>query len=136
MNNVIGQSPCVVVKKLTSDPSCLNENVVMVPLPGGAYFYPPDFLGQRGDPCLCNRPFYNLISACGKCQGLDRSFALWTDFAKDCPKMYDEYPANVPGDTQIPQWAMSDGQVCQRYADSLLMCPRAHIDHRAGPISI
>ncbi|KAI9446132.1 hypothetical protein H4582DRAFT_1903720 [Lactarius indigo] len=77
--------------------------------PGNHYTGPsgPD----NGDLCKCNTVVYNLVSACGACQGGTQiPYSIWSSncTAKASPRTF---PGSVPAGTRVPKWAYIDSSI-------------------------
>jgi len=108
--NTLNQNPCLVAAYIAA--VCNNgEFDVPALLPQNSYAGPSGT--DNGDICKCNVVFYNLISACGACQGETWiPYAAWT---RNCTSTWasqanvtDNLPKPVPAGTRVQQWALHD----------------------------
>jgi len=108
MTNGKGQNPCLVVAYLSSD--CANIPWQVSALPAGATTVPYSApVPPYANECRCNTVAYDLLSACGICQGSIAS--TWSDWTQNCAASITavgKYPRTIPSQIDIPGWAYWD----------------------------
>lgn len=84
-----------------------DKNWVVTP-PKNATYDPPS--RDIASACQCNTVAYNLMEACGYCQGVQ--IGDWKSWITNCPEAYvgKEYKPAVPSETVIPPWAREDSR--------------------------
>ncbi|KAF8329849.1 uncharacterized protein EI90DRAFT_1353804 [Cantharellus anzutake] len=92
--NSKGQNPCLVAAYLME--MC---------------YYPTSPTGDAStqNECVCSTPVYQLMSACGACQG--RLFVGWQEWKFYCPSYgfgAGQFPKAVPVGTAVQYWAQID----------------------------
>ncbi|KAJ7581076.1 hypothetical protein C8J56DRAFT_256273 [Mycena floridula] len=108
-SNSLKQSPCLVASYLET--ACLPNPAIIPAVPPGNHYLGPNFL--EADPCKCSTVVYNLMSACGACQG--RNWANWTTWALDCTTITIGYPKAIPTAVTVPSWAYIDVTVTSTF---------------------
>ncbi|KAH8979746.1 hypothetical protein EDB92DRAFT_1902897 [Lactarius akahatsu] len=98
--NSLNQSACMVAAYMMG--TCNGGQFTIGALPPG-YVYTVNSVAD----CECNMVGYNLVSACGACQG--RDWIPWSDYSSSCnisglPPL--TFPNAVPSGTLVPQWAL------------------------------
>ncbi|KAG8953407.1 hypothetical protein FRC04_002249 [Tulasnella sp. 424] len=104
LSNQLGQSPCAVYGYISS--VCTADQNWVVTRPKNATYDPPS--RDIASACQCNTVAYNLMEACGYCQGAQ--IGDWKSWIANCPAAYvsKEYKQAVPSETVIPPWALED----------------------------
>ncbi|KAI9446131.1 hypothetical protein H4582DRAFT_2052239 [Lactarius indigo] len=105
--NSLQQTPCLVTAYLAA--VCNNGAFTFYALQPGNYYTGPGG-SDNGDPCKCNTVVYNLISACGACQG--ESWIPYSTWSFNCTKATaGNFPKPVPNVTRVPHWAYIDSSI-------------------------
>ncbi|PPQ63554.1 hypothetical protein CVT24_004784 [Panaeolus cyanescens] len=108
MNNQGGDSPCLAAARLGA--ICNSGNWVIGSLiaPNGTSTY-GNPSGLKANFCTCSWSYYNLISACTACQGLEYLVSIWSSYKAGCAGLESStyFPANftLPTSVTIPFWA-------------------------------
>ncbi|KAF8266888.1 hypothetical protein EI94DRAFT_1731877 [Lactarius quietus] len=106
--NSLDQSPCEVTAYMMS--TCYGGSFIMDPLGVGSTSYagPSVEDAREEDACYCNTVIYNLVSACGGCQG--GSPISLSEYYLNCTTTLEPalFPNPVPVGTQVPHWALLD----------------------------
>ncbi|KDQ16730.1 hypothetical protein BOTBODRAFT_30646 [Botryobasidium botryosum FD-172 SS1] len=105
--NSKGQNPCLVVAYLSAQ--CANIPWIVNALPPASaqpYNVP---MAPYANDCRCSSVAYDLLSACGLCQG--GPVTTWADWTSNCSAnviSVGKYPRSTPSETEIPGWAFWD----------------------------
>ncbi|KAH9066330.1 hypothetical protein EDB87DRAFT_1679074 [Lactarius vividus] len=106
--NSLQQNPCWVTAYLAA--VCNNGAFIIPKLQTGNFYTGPGG-ADNGDLCKCNTVVYNLISACGACQGGSSiPYSTWTT---NCTTkaLATTFPEPVPAGTRVPKWAYIDATI-------------------------
>ncbi|KDQ06723.1 hypothetical protein BOTBODRAFT_243047 [Botryobasidium botryosum FD-172 SS1] len=115
MNNGLMQSPCLVSAYASSSCAAMGDFVIeslddpMVPYPPPNTTR-PSASSRSINACTCSSVGYQLISACGVCQGVT-NVLTWSTWHANCPDALVNvkvYPFPVPSRTAFPAWALLD----------------------------
>ncbi|KAI9447109.1 hypothetical protein BJY52DRAFT_375035 [Lactarius psammicola] len=104
--NSIGQNPCTIAAYLMG--TCYGGDFTLDPIQNLTYSYSGPDLEEAVNLCICNSVAYNLLSACGMCQGGQQR--TWSDYTYNCSSNEDPstFPNPIPAGTRVPQWALQD----------------------------
>ncbi|KAI9459698.1 hypothetical protein BJY52DRAFT_356725 [Lactarius psammicola] len=107
--NSIGQDPCTIVAYLMA--TCYDGKFSLEPVLGPTHGYLP----VSPNPCDCSTVSFNLLSACSTCQGGTTS--SWTLYSENCTITVETstFPNKVPPQTRVPQWALQDTTIENRW---------------------
>lgn len=106
--NSLQQSPCLVAASLAA--VCNNGSFSIPPLLQENSYTGPSGTDDR-DLCKCNTVVYNLISACGGCQGA--SWVPYSEWSFNCTSKAPpgSFPEPVLVGTRVPNWAYVDTSI-------------------------
>ncbi|KAF8261132.1 hypothetical protein EI94DRAFT_1746644 [Lactarius quietus] len=105
--NSLQQSPCLVADNLIA--ACLNESYVIPAINRTVYVGPGT--PSIGNLCVCNTVSYNLMSACGACQGA--SWIPYSAWSTNCTTnaTAGTFPKPIPAGTRVPKWAYNNSTI-------------------------
>jgi len=104
MSNSKGQSPCVVASYLLGKCSPTTWDVPAIAT--NQYYAGPSSPLIATD-CLCSSVAYNLLSACGLCQGAT-AIITWPSWSTNCTQHVipqGQWILAIPSGTSVPAWA-------------------------------
>ncbi|KAI9459703.1 hypothetical protein BJY52DRAFT_1265144, partial [Lactarius psammicola] len=110
--NSIGQDPCTIVAYLMA--TCYNGEYSIPSIPDPTYGYLGPSITQSTNKCDCSTVSFNLFSACSTCQGGTTTGPI---IRKNCTITVkpSTFPNKVPPQTRVPQWALQDPTIENRW---------------------
>ncbi|KAF9507628.1 hypothetical protein BS47DRAFT_288539 [Hydnum rufescens UP504] len=100
------QTPCMVAAILEAVAACNPRGYTIHPLSPGNRYSGPTADPSTQNACICSTVMYELVSACGACQGA--SWIGWDAWSANCPSnliTISYYSQYIPDNTAIPAWA-------------------------------